>query len=205
MTDEENNREEKAEELRDLFMEVTDESTVTEEQEETHGTLKDAEEVNKELQEVVEEMVDEYGIRTKLDTDELVDIVRYYHEGYTDTEIAEELGDKSLNKTVARVRVKLHLFRDSDFDAPFDIDDIRDRMDDSTKEIADDLDVSKSTVRAYMNVVHAEKQAEEAGHRYQERFEEILEDHELTQQLTSSAKDDGLRDATEDMEVDVNM
>lgn len=205
MTDDSKDREEKAEELRDLFMEVTDESTVTEEQEESHGTLKDAEDVNEELKEVVEEMMEEYDIDTKLDLEELVEVVRLYHDDYTDTEIARELGDDGLNKTVARVRVKLHLFRDSDFDAPFPIDELRDRIDDPTSEIADDVDVSKSTVRTYMNAVEAEMQVEEADHRYQERFREILEDGDLSRQLTSSAKDDGLRDATEDMEVDVNM
>lgn len=205
MTDDSKDREEKAEELRDLFMEVTDESTVTEEQEESYGTLKDSEEVNEELTGVVEEMTEEYDIETKLDIEDLVEIVRLYHDDYTDTKIARELGDDGLNKTVARVRVKLHLFRDSDFDAPFQIDELRDRVDDSTSEIADDLDVSESTVRTYMNAVEAERQAEEADHRYQERFREILEDGELSRRLTSSAKDDGLRDATEDMEVDVNM
>ncbi|MDY7081277.1 MAG: conditioned medium-induced protein 4, partial [Halobacteria archaeon] len=118
----EQSREEKTEELRDLFMEVTDESTVTEEKEETRGTLKDKEEIDEEIGEVVDEMVEEYGINTKLDHDELVKIVRGFHEGDSDTEIADELGDKSLNKTVGRVRVKLHLFRDSDSDAPFELE-----------------------------------------------------------------------------------
>lgn len=205
MSDDSIDREEKAEELRDLFMEVTDESTVTEEQEESHGTLKDTEEVEEELREVVLEMTEEYDIDTKLDIDELVEIVRLYHDDHSDTEIARELGDDGLNKTVARVRVKLHLFRDSDFDSPFPIDELRDRIDDATAEIAEDLDVSESTVRTYTNAVEAERQAEEADGRYEERFREILEDGELSRQLTSSAKDDGLRDATEDMEVDVNM
>ncbi|MDY6779128.1 MAG: conditioned medium-induced protein 4 [Halobacteria archaeon] len=205
MTDDE--RKEKAEELRDLFVEVTDESTVTEEQREKRGTLKDDEEIDEEVREIVEEMTDEYGIRTKLDTDQLVDLVRLYYEDLSDTEIARELGDEDLNKTVSRARIKLHLLRESDFDAPFDVDELRDLLDEerSTSEMADELGVSESTVRSYANVVEAERESERVDHEYVERFEAVVEDREISEQMTSAAKDDGLTDATEDMEVDVDM
>lgn len=198
---------EKTEKLRDLFMEVTDESTVTEEQEESHGTLKDEEEIKEEVKRIVNEMVDRYDIRTKLEDDDLVEIVRLYHDDYSDTEIARELGDQKLNKTVARTRIKLHLFRDSDFDAPFEMDELRDLIDEdlSTSEIAEELDVSSSTVRSYANVVEAEREAKKVNDKYQERFKDVLEDREISEKMTSAAKDDGLSEATEGLEVDMDM
>lgn len=199
----EKQKQEKTEKLRDIFMDLTDSSTVTEQKRESHGTLKDEEDIKKELRLVVEEMVDRYDIRTKLEDEDLVDLVRLYHEGYSDTEIARELGDRKLNKTVSRARIKLHLFRDSDFDAPFDMDRLRDLVanDYSTSEMADELGVSQSTVRSYANVVKAERESEDVNNKYQERFEAILEDRELSEQLTSSAKADGLAEATEGLEV----
>ncbi|MFB6282903.1 MAG: conditioned medium-induced protein 4 [Halobacteria archaeon] len=198
---------EKAEELRDLFLEVTDESTVTEEKEETRGTLKHEEEVEEEIGEVIEKVVDEYDVSTKLDRDQLILVVRGYYNDLSDTEIAEKIGDKKLNKTVKRARVKLHLFRDSDFDAPFEMDRLRElhENDVSTADAAEELDVSASTVRSYRNVVEAENQAKEADYSYRDEFEAVLEDRELQQHMTDSAKVDGLEDATEDMEVDLDM
>ncbi|XGI84608.1 conditioned medium-induced protein 4 [Halorutilales archaeon Cl-col2-1] len=204
---ESDNTSDKTEELRDLFVEVTDESTVTEEKKESHGTLKDEEEINEEIEGTVEEMLDRYGIDTKLDTDDLVELVRLYHDGYSDTEIARDLGDEKLNKTVARTRVKLHLFRESDFDPPFDIDRLREFVDDdlTTAEMADELDVSKSTVRSYVHVIEAENEADRANHKYQDRFKNLLEDREISERITSSATEDGLQEATEGLEVDVDM
>ena len=197
----------KAEELRDLFLEVTDESTVTEEKKESRGTLKHEEEINEEIGEVIDELIEEYDVSTKLDSDELIVAVKGFYDDLSDTEIAEEIGDKKLNKTVKRARIKLHLFRDSDFDSPFDIDDLRELMNQekSTKEMADELGVSPSTVRSYSNVVEAERQAEEVEYRFRDEFEAVLEDRELQQHMTDSAKVDGLDDATEDMEVDLDM
>ncbi|MDY7081276.1 MAG: HTH domain-containing protein, partial [Halobacteria archaeon] len=80
-------------------------------------------------------------------------------------------------------------------------------MDDdlSTSEIADELDVSASTVRNYVNYVEAKRQSDEVDGKYQEEFEALLDDKDISQQMTSSAKDDGLSEATEGMEVDVDM
>jgi hypothetical protein len=204
---EEKQSEEKAEELRDLFVDVTDESTVTEEREEERGTLPDEEEVDDEIRQTVDEMRDEYGFETSLGDDELVRLVRLYHDGASDAEIARELGDDSLDKTVKRARVGLHLFRDSDFDAPFDIDRLRELVDQgvTNSEAADELGVSASTVRSYRGVVEARRDADEADDEYAERFEAVLEDREISETFTSDAKRDGLEGATEDAEVDVDL
>ncbi|MDZ7687184.1 MAG: conditioned medium-induced protein 4 [Halobacteriales archaeon] len=206
MTDDEE-REKKAEELRDIFVEVTDESTVTEEREEERGTLPGEEEIDDEIRGTVDEMRDEYGFETSLEDDDVVQVVRLYNDGASDAEIARELGDDSLDKTVRRARIGLHLFHDSDFDAPFDIDRLEELLDEeaTNSEIADELDVSSSTVRSYRRAVEARRESEEADGEYAERFEAVLEDHEISERFTPNAKRDGLEDATEDAEVDVDL
>lgn len=205
MTDDE--REKKAEELRDIFVDVTDESTVTEEREEERGTLPGEEEIDDEIKEVIEEMRDEHGFETSLDDDDIVSVVRLYHDGASDAEIARELGDDSLDKTVRRARIGLHLFRDSDFDAPFEIDRLEELLDEgvTNSEIADELGVSSSTVRSYRRAVESRRQSENSDDEYAERFEAVLEDREISERFTPDAKRDGLEGATEDAEVDVDL
>ena len=48
---------------------------------------------------------------------------RLFYNGLSDTEIAEQLGDRALNNTVCRARIKLHLFRKFDLALPFDKDE----------------------------------------------------------------------------------
>jgi hypothetical protein len=206
MTDDEE-KEKKAEELRDIFVDVTDESTVTEEREEERGTLPGEDEIDDEITDIVNEMRDEHGFETSLEDDEIVQVVRLYHDDESDAEIARELGDDSLDKTVRRARIGLHLFRDSDFDAPFEIDRLEKLLDEeaTNSEIADELGVSSSTVRSYRRAVEARGRSEELENEYAERFEAVLEDREISERFTPDAKRDGLEGATEDAEVDVDI
>lgn len=194
--------EERADELRDLFEEVTDETTVTEEREEERGTLRDEDAIREDLRELVEEAVEALGIDTSLDVDALVRIVEGYFDGEADAAIADAVDAGP--KTVRRARVQLHLLRDTDLDAPVDLGELRERLDDaSTAEIATELDVTESTVRFYRRVVEAERAAGRAGD-YRDRFASVLQ-VDASDDLTSSAQTDGLQDATEDMEVDVDL
>jgi hypothetical protein len=206
MTDDEE-KEKKAEELRDIFVDVTDESTVTEEREEERGTLPGEDEIDDEITDIVDEMRDEHGFETSLEDDEIVQVVRLYHDDESDAEIARELGDDSLDKTVRRARIGLHLFRDSDFDAPFEIDRLEQLLDEEATnlEIANELGVSSSTVRSYRRAVEARRRSEEVDNEYAERFEAVLEDREISERFTPDAKRDGLEGATEDAEVDVDL
>src|SRR5699024_12299221 len=113
-------------------------------------------------------MIDEYGIQTSLDEDELVTLVQQYHAGKTDREIARALGSSNRDKTVARARISLHLLRDTDFDAPFELSQLRElrEQDTSTAKIADTLSASKSTVRTYARILNTETEAEQADHEY---------------------------------------
>lgn len=197
---------EKTAELRDIFMDVTDESTVTEKQEETHGSLSSEAEVAERLEDVVSRMRDRYDFGTTLSDEELVTVVRGFYAGDSDAEIARELGDASLGKTVSRARIDLHLLRDSDTDAPFDLDGLRDLVeaDASNAECAEELGVSKSTVRRYRRVIETQQERRTVNDRFRDEFENVLQDRELSDRMTEEAQKDGLEDATEGMETNVS-
>jgi len=152
-------------------------------------------------------MIEEYGIETKLGVDELVTVVRLYYEDASDAEIARELGDDSLDKTVRRARISLHLLDDSDLDGPFEIEELEYLLDEgaTTTECAEKLGVSSSTVRSYRDTVKARRRSEEADEKYVGRFEEVIQDRDISENFTDDAKKDGLEGATEDAEVDVDL
>lgn len=196
---------EKTEELRDIFMDVTDESTVTERQEETHGSLSSEGDVRERLRTLVSEMRERYDFGTTLSDDDLVTVVRGYYDGDSDSGIARELGDASLGKTVSRARIDLHLLRDRDTDAPFDLDDLRTLLAaGSIADCADELDVSESTVRRYRRIIEAQNEARAVNDRYRDEFENILYDRNLSERMTEDIQEDGLDDATDGMETNVS-
>lgn len=198
---------EKTEELRDIFMDVTDEETVTERQAETHGSLATEEDVAERLEEVVAEMRSALDFGTSLSDEDLVTVVRGYYDGDSDTEIARNIGDESLSKTVARARRELHLLRESDTDPPFDFETFREAVgeDVAAADLADRFDVSESTVRRYRRVVETQQEMRRVNNRYTDEFERLLHDTDLSERHTKGATEDGLEDATEGQETDVSM
>ncbi|WP_267641191.1 conditioned medium-induced protein 4 [Haloarchaeobius amylolyticus] len=196
---------EKTEELRDIFMDVADGETVTEEQEASRGSLADRGDVADRLAGVVQQLRERYDFRTDLDDEALCTLVRRFHAGETDTDIAEAL-DVSRH-TVFRARMDLHLLRDADLDAPFDLPQLRDRLErgEAVAEVADDLDVSASTVRRYRDAVAARDESRAANDRYRDEFASILGDADITGTLTEQVKQTGLQDATEDAEPESNV
>ena len=197
---------EKTEELRDIFIEVTDEDTVTESQEETPGSLASDEDVEARLRETIADMRENLEFSTTLSDDDLVTVVRGFYAGDSDAEIARSLGDASLSKTVNRARIDLHLLTDDDRDAPFPLETLREELDHgrSVTDIADRLDVSESTVRRYRRIVAAEMERRRVNDRYRDEFENVLQDREIAERLTANVQEDGLDDATGGMETDVS-
>jgi hypothetical protein len=195
MTENDENTE-RTERLRDIFLDVADEPTVTESQQERPGTLQPSATADDQLREIIQEIQTECGFQTSLDLDDLVQVVRLFHENYSDIAIARELGTASRDRTVARARINLHLFRETDFDAPFDIEQLCDLLQDETPtaQCAEILDVSPSTVRSYTTVVEAEQAAAATDHAYQRRFNEALTQSDSAEPLQVSL-DDGLADA----------
>lgn len=197
---------EKTERLRDIFLEVAEDTTVTERQEESRGSLLSDEAVDDRLSSIIGAMRERYDFRTSLEDAALVTVVRGWFEGRNDTEIARDLGDASLSKTVSRARIDLHLVADRDLDPPFDLDDLREAIGDGLPmtAVADQLDVSESTVRRYRHIAEVQDERRTIGDRFREEFERVLEDRELSDRMTEEIRRTGLEEATEDMETNVS-
>ncbi|MGM0590818.1 MAG: conditioned medium-induced protein 4 [Halobacteriota archaeon] len=196
---------EKTAELRDIFIDATGSDTVTERQVETRGSLTDDErDVGERLAELVSNMRERYSFSTDLPDDALVTLIRGFYDDQTDAALANELGvDES---TVFDARMDLHLVGEDDRDAPFDLAALRALLRDgaSLDACADELDASTEVVAHYRAVVDADSEATRANDRFRDEFAELLTDTDLTAQLARDAREDGLKDATEDIETDVS-
>ncbi|MFB6301252.1 MAG: conditioned medium-induced protein 4 [Haloferacaceae archaeon] len=201
---------ERSEDLRDLFVETTGAEEVTERQRDDRGSLLgDADEAA--VRAVVERMRDRYEFRTDLGTDALVRVAAGFFDGASDAEIADELAaadvaDAAVDaETVFRARMDLHLVCDGDRDAPFALDALRDLV----AEGADDeacaaaLDAGLETVVRYRRVVASELAARRVNERFRDAFADLLTDAP-TDRLADAAREDGLREAAEDIETDVS-
>lgn len=140
-------------------------------------------------------MMKQYNIQTKLTPEQLSTVVRLFYKGLSDTEIAEQLGDRSLNKTVSRARIKLHLFRETDLKPPFDRAELNrlSASGKSVKEMAETLGVAPSTISEYRNIFESQKASEEDG--FTKRFLEILSDQDVSERMVTAHTEDGLQDA----------
>ncbi|ELZ19070.1 hypothetical protein [Natrinema limicola] len=193
---------EKTEELRDLFTDVTDgEETVTESQEDTRGSLERDERSDEErLRSVVQQMRERYAFETPLSDDELITVARGFYDERSDADLAAELAvDEDV---VFDARLSLHLIGEDDADE-VDLAAIRDREDDDAT-LAAEYDVSESQIRRYRRVAKAETQSRTANDRYRDEFDSILADADITERMTTDVREDGLEDATEGMETDVD-
>ncbi len=197
---------EKTEELRDIFVEVTDEETVTERQEEGPGSLADTDEaaVTDRVAAVVASMRERYDFVTDLDDETLGTVVRGFYDGADDATIAETAAESP--ETVFRARADLHLLDDDDTEFPFALSALRDARadaDDSDPEaLADALDVDPGTVERALLVADAQAEIRRVSGRFRSQFEDAIPDAALSTHLTESAQEDGLEEAAEDIETD---
>jgi hypothetical protein len=196
---------EKTEELRDIFLDATGADTVTESQEESRGSLSDAEEdVQRRIERVIEQMRERYTFQTELSTEQLRRVVTGYFDDVDDETLAAELAVDA--ETVFDARMDLHLVRESDKDAPFDLVDLRRLLvrDASLAECVEALSADEETIKHYAEVIQAELEATRANDRFYDEFAEMLTDTDLAAQHAKNAREDGLREATEDIETDVS-
>ena len=194
---------EKTEELRDIFLDVAEDETVTESQAERRGTLTgDGESVEDRLHDVVERMRERFDFETALSTETYAAIVRQFYDGAADEQIAVAL-DLEV-KTVMRARADLHLLRDGDA-ADVDLAAIRERVADGADPLtaAATLGHDEPTAERAAEVLRAQDASRRVSQRYRSEFEEILTDADVTVRLTAGVQDDGLDDATEDIQTDV--
>jgi hypothetical protein len=194
---------EKTEQLRDIFMAVSDDETVTETQGETRGSVSaDEERVATRLREIVEALRQREAVATDLSTETYVAVVRAFYEGADDATTADRLDLET--ETVVQARLDLHLVREADRDAPVELDALRNRHEADDETIAADLGVDPDTVAAYRRVVAAEAAARAVNYRYRSEFEELLADADLSGRYLDHTRSDGLREAAEDIETDVS-
>ncbi len=192
----------KTEELRDIFTTVTDgEATVTQSQEDTRGSLERDDQTDEErLENVITQMRERYEFDTPLSTDELITVAESFYDDESDAEIAADLGVEP--DDIFEARMSLHLVSEDDADE-VDLAAIRNREEDNAT-LAAEYDVSEARIRRYRRVAAAEDESRTANDRYRDEFDSILADADLSAQMTTDVREDGLEDATEGMETDVD-
>jgi len=197
---------EKTEELRDIFVDVAGEETVTESQAEARGSLidEDDEQVAARLEGVLERMGERYEFDADLDEEALYAVVRRFHEGKDDAAIADALDTD--REEVFLARTDLHLLREADLEAPFDLDELRELLDAeyTLSEMATVLDAEEQTVGRYRRVINTQRESRQVNGRFRDEFEEILTDADLGTRMTADVRETGLEDATDGMETDVS-
>jgi hypothetical protein len=196
---------EKTAELRDIFIDTTGSDTVTESQEETRGSLTETGgQTDARVAELIGTMRGKYTFVSGLEDDELQQVVERFYENDSDTDIAEAIGVDE--DTVFDARMDLHLVRNTDRDAPFELAELRTLLVNETPadERASELGVDETLVSHYSEVVEADLESTRANDRFRDEFEELLTDSALTNRMATDAREDGLREATEDIETDVS-
>ncbi|GGM70717.1 hypothetical protein J2752_001791 [Halarchaeum rubridurum] len=197
---------EKTRELRDIFVDVTEGETVTEHQEEGHGSLATDAEIDERLRETVTDMRERLDFRTDLDDAALVRLVRGFYAGDDDAALADALDVDE--DTVSEARRDLHLIQPDVADAPLDLDALRRALetgDPDTDALAERLDSDPDTVREYAGVARAQIEIQSVNDRYRAEFESVLQDRDLAERLTTAAREDGLEEATEGQETNTNL
>ncbi|WP_225332719.1 conditioned medium-induced protein 4 [Halomicrobium urmianum] len=191
---------EKTEELRDIFVDVSGEETVTESQEDDRGTLAgDEEGVEQRLSDAIDGLRERFPFEVDLGEEALVTVVRRFYDGDDDAAIAEEVGADPAD--VFAARMDLHLFREDEADLPVDFGELRDLLDAGADDeaVADEFGVSTDEAGRYRRVVRARDEARSVSYRFQSEYEDALTDAGLAATMTETIRDDGLREATEDI------
>ncbi|MGC9435208.1 MAG: response regulator receiver protein [Methanomicrobiales archaeon] len=194
---------ERKKELLDLYSNLTNQTKIVEPMKQIYGTLRDRDAIEREISLIMREILETVPFKTKLTPRQLAMLVCSYYEGKNDTEIARELGDEKLSKTVARARIRLKLFRDQDFRMPFSEERLEELLasDRTMKEISSDLGISPSSLREYRHVI--DQKRDETLDPYLERIQDVMEDRDLSEHMTSGLAEDGLREAIDVTEAEL--
>ena len=219
---------EKTAELRDIFVETTGSDTVTERQAESPGTLTDRDEaaVRERVRELIAAMRERYDFSTGLDDATYARIARARFELDDDAAIAAALaaGDDAGGESdddapepvavdadaVRDARFDLHLVREADRDvddAPFEYADVKSLTAEgrSIVDCAAALDADPDAVAKYARVARVDLTATRANDRFRDEFRDLLTDAEIEGNHAESAREDGLKEATEDIETNVSL
>lgn len=197
----------KTEELREVFLDVTEEETVTESQEDPRGSITpDDNDIEDRLRSTITTMDDRYDVTGEFSHEGLVELVRLFYAGADDAEIARELGDVDPD-AVTRARLDLHLVTTEDREGPISTDELRDHLDagHSPEAIADRTGATESALRRQKRATETETERERVGDRFRLAFERLLGERDLTNRLTEGITEDGLDDATEGIDTNVSL
>jgi transposase-like protein len=189
--------------LLDLFTTITSKTKIVEPMKKIHGSLRDRDAIEREIALIMREILDKGIFKTKLTPRQLARLVMAFHDGKNDTEIARALGDEKLSKTVARARVRMKLFRDLDFKMPFDREKLEELVESgkTMKEVSEELGISPSTLREYRHVL--EEVNDPTLDPYLRRVNDVMEDRDLSEQMTKGLAQDGLTEAIDITEAEL--
>lgn len=195
---------EKTEELRDLFLDVADDGTVTESQEETPGSLTEERPEDERLDDVIGRMHERYEFDTDWKDEEYRQLVRGFFDDDSDQGLADELDTD--DETVFSARLDLHLLRERDTEFAFELRELRRlRTEKADTDPVEAFDTDEETVERAIRMIETQDETRTANDRFRDEFEEIVTDGDLSSQLARDAREDGLEEATEGMENDLSM
>jgi hypothetical protein len=187
------------------------------------------------VRDVVAAMRERYGFSTDLDDDAYALVARGRFEEEDDETVAAAIcdsleargdgdGDEERDladvdaETVREARLDLHLVRESDREVgaedhgsdgepPFAYADLKrlTAAGNSIVECAEELDAAPDTVARYAAVARTDIASTRANDRFRDAFRDLLTDADIEGSLASDAREDGLREATEDIETDVSL
>lgn len=189
--------------LLDLFTTITSKTKIVEPMKKIHGSLRDRDAIEREIALIMREILDKGYFKTKLTPRQLARLVMAFHDGKNDTEIARSLGDEKLSKTVARARVRMKLFRDLDFKMPFDQEKLNELIESgkTMKDVSEELGISPSTLREYRHVL--EEVNDPTLDPYLQRIHDVMEDRDLSEQMTKGLAENGLTEAIDITEAEL--
>lgn len=191
----------KTERLRDIFIDVSEDETVTERQEESPGSLADDRGVEERLFDLVEHMRERYEFSNDLDDDDLIGIARGFYDDLDDEALAAAV-DTSESEAFS-ARLDLHLVRASDHEGPLAADRLKKAL--KSGEIPDSEEIEASEENALERQLEAARAAvrmRQSSYRFRDEFDELLGDGDVADHMPDDVTLDGLAEATEDLEVD---
>jgi hypothetical protein len=189
--------------LLDLFATITSKTKIVEPMKKIHGSLRDRDAIEREIALIMREILDKGYFKTKLTPRQLARLVMAFQDGKNDTEIARALGDEKLSKTVARARVRMKLFRDLDFKMPFDQEKLNELIESgkTMKDVSEELGISPSTLREYRHVL--DEVNDPTLDPYLRRIHDVMEDRDLSEQMTKGLAENGLTEAIDITEAEL--
>jgi hypothetical protein len=191
---------EKTEELRDIFLSVSDEESVTESQTESRGSLLG--EPGGDIEAVVEQVREKFGFESSLSDSKRVRLIEAFYDGKGDDELAEELGVGP--ETVFEARMELHLLRDEEPRLDEATVELLRESEQSAEGLAEEVDATAEEIRRGRAVLDAKARSRRVSQRFRFAYEERLTDTELIDHLAAETHEDGLDGATEGAETEVD-